>query len=567
MRVAAGGRGSAAGARASQATASSRGASSRIRPSSRKTTRSAQRERPRRPLLGEHDGGAAARRRARGSASAASGSSCEVGSSSSSSRGRERERGGEADALELAAGELGVRRPARCAAPTAASAASRPRPDLRRRRAEVLEPERDLVLDERRARPGPPDPGTPWRPCPASSAGRARACPARRPRRGRRSARRGSAGRARRARAGASTCPSPRGRAARRPRPARAAARRRASAGAPRPDTRTPAARRGLEPQRPRDDEQRRRRRGRPGRAHVHGGRGARVRPARPKPRASIASARFDARSSEPATSGESSRAWPRTPATATPARAPPRRARRRRARASGTSRVASATASAERRANRGRATSRSWSSRSAYAENASADAASRSAWNAALWSSSVGHVERPEHRHDRPFPDHVHSGRLQERPDQEHPERGGAGSEEVRANPRLRLKDENEQRCREERERQRRDPLGAPPPRRPQAGPPRGPAQALLRVWRYRGALFFQLWRSHHSTSPASSFTSAAPFSQASRSRSRARRFLVRRPAPRLRWRSRVAGVALDVGNRSSERMAVSPALPGLGR
>ena len=46
--------------------------------------------------------------------------------------------------------------------------------------------------------------------------------------------------------------------------------------------------------------------RARAGHAVLHGGRGARVTPERPKPRASIASARFVARSSEPATSGES---------------------------------------------------------------------------------------------------------------------------------------------------------------------------------------------------------------------------------------------------------------------
>ena len=43
------------------------------------------------------------------------------------------------------------------------------------------------------------------------------------------------------------------------------------------------------------------------------------MRPGRPKPRASIASARFSPRSSDPASSGESRRACPRAPCTSTP--------------------------------------------------------------------------------------------------------------------------------------------------------------------------------------------------------------------------------------------------------
>ena len=98
----------------------------------------------------------------------------------------------------------------------------------------------------------------------------------------------------------------------------------------------------------------------------VQGAPGARVRVCRPKPRASIASARLTARSSEPATSGERSLACPRAPETATPR---PRTASDNppASRSSdGTRRVASATAKAERGANPAAATRRSWSTRRA---------------------------------------------------------------------------------------------------------------------------------------------------------------------------------------------------------
>ena len=63
----------------------------------------------------------------------------------------------------------------------------------------------------------------------------------------------------------------------------------------------------GLEPQRRHEDEQRRRAGRRAGPACSRAAAARASRPGRPKPRASIASARLDARSSEPATSGESS--------------------------------------------------------------------------------------------------------------------------------------------------------------------------------------------------------------------------------------------------------------------
>ena len=110
----------------------------------------------------------------------------------------------------------------------------------RRRRPDVLEPERDLVADARHhdlvlrvledgrhgARRGRP--------------GRARPrVEARRPRPGPRTGRRESAGRAPRARAGASTCPSPDGPSSATNSPALELERHVASAAPPRPDTRT----------------------------------------------------------------------------------------------------------------------------------------------------------------------------------------------------------------------------------------------------------------------------------------------------------------------------------------
>ncbi len=127
-----------------------------------------------------------------------------------------------------------------------------------------------------------------------------------------------------------------------------------------------------------------------------HDGIGARVRPARPKPRASIASARFSPRSSEPARRGDSSFARARMPSISIPR---PRNASTRpnASRSSvGTSRVAKATARDERRAQPAAPSSRSWSSRSAYTANASPTAASRSAYSAADDSSSRVTVSSP---------------------------------------------------------------------------------------------------------------------------------------------------------------------------
>ena len=61
----------------------------------------------------------------------------------------ERERRGEADALQLPARELDRAPVARCDAPTSAERRGDLRPDLLRRDGDVLEPERDLVLDAR----------------------------------------------------------------------------------------------------------------------------------------------------------------------------------------------------------------------------------------------------------------------------------------------------------------------------------------------------------------------------------------------------------------------------------
>jgi hypothetical protein len=55
--------------------------------------------------------------------------------------------------------------------------------------------------------------------------------------------------------------------------------------------------------------------------------------------------------------------------------------------------------------------------------------------------------VELPEHGNDRALPEHVDAGRLQERPDQEDPERRAHGPEEVWPEPRARLQAEPEQR------------------------------------------------------------------------------------------------------------------------
>ena len=119
--------------------------------------------------------------------------------------------------------------------------------------------------------------------CPRARRAACGACRARRPRRGRRNGRRGNAARARPARAAASTSRRPTGRARRPPRPPRARGETPSSAG--------PAASgyekdsvldATLEPQRPHDDEQRRRSRAPAARLTSRRGAGARVAPGRP---------------------------------------------------------------------------------------------------------------------------------------------------------------------------------------------------------------------------------------------------------------------------------------------
>ena len=82
-------------------------------------------------------------------ASAPSGSSCEVGSSSSSSCGSSASADARQTRCSSPPESSTVRRSARCDAPTSARAPRDPRPDLLGRHADVLETERDLVLDAR----------------------------------------------------------------------------------------------------------------------------------------------------------------------------------------------------------------------------------------------------------------------------------------------------------------------------------------------------------------------------------------------------------------------------------
>ena len=369
------------------------GASRTMRPSSIITTRSAIAS-ARSTRCSERTTAHCACSTAARNASAPSASSWDVGSSSSRSCGRS------------ASAEA---RQTRCSSPPESSTVRRVREV---RRADLAERDRDPRPDllgrdgrcsrdrtrprSRRAssRPGSRGPGRPTRRCRRARPARASGCRGRRPRPARRSGRRGSAGRAPRARAAASTCRCRTARAARRPRPRGARARRRAR----------PARRPG------------RRTRGRSTRARAivatatratarrerdvvdprPGGTRRARRPRRPKPRASIASASPVARSSDPATSGESSIAYPRTPWSSTPRprtdSANPAASRSR----LGTRRVASATASAERRANPAAETSRSWSTRSVYALNARPTTASRSPLTTAIRISSVERSSGP---------------------------------------------------------------------------------------------------------------------------------------------------------------------------
>ena len=155
-------------------------------------------------------------------------------------------------------------------------------------------------------------------------------------------------------------------------------------------------------------------------------------RPAGPNPRASIASARLEARSSEPATSGERSGAWPREPVHRNPR---PRRLARPAASRSreGTSRVARATASAERgatrrtrRADRDRGAARR---RRTRGERGQPQAVQRGRGELLVVTSSgpstgiVGPLQRSDP-----------TGGAEERLEREHPESGRERAEEVGA-------------------------------------------------------------------------------------------------------------------------------------
>ena len=281
--------------------AARRGAS---RPSSTKSTRVASSSARRDAVLGEHDG----------RPEPLDGVEEERGGFGIELRGRlveqqqlrlERERRREADPLQLAAGELDRLPPPEVQRVHRRERALDPRPDLGRRRRRDSRARTRPRSRRSSSRPGPPDPGRPSRPC-----RRARPGGCARVEAGDDDAAREAAAVEMRHEPGERAqqrrlARSRRGRGAPRPRRARARARRRAAPAA-RPGTRTRGRRRRLEPQRRHEDEQRAATSASRSRV-LHGGRGARVAPGRPKPRASIASARLDARSSEPATSGESS--------------------------------------------------------------------------------------------------------------------------------------------------------------------------------------------------------------------------------------------------------------------
>ena len=193
-----------------------------------------------------------------------------------------RERRGEADALQLAARELADRHARRGARRRRARAPPRPAarsPPGRRRGSRGRTRPRSRPGS---SRPGPPDPGRPTRPCPTSCAGRALArVEAGDDDAALRRRRRGSAARARRARAGASTCPQPEGPSSATCSPSSIVSETPSSTGAPAPYAKRSPSTTARATAPPRTiahgaDERER------GRARVHGGRGARVRPARP---------------------------------------------------------------------------------------------------------------------------------------------------------------------------------------------------------------------------------------------------------------------------------------------
>ena len=237
---------------------------------------------------------------------AASGSSCEVGSSSSSRRGSSASADARQTRWSSPPESSTVFRPHRWSASTASSARSTRGQISAGGDAQVLEPERDLVrddrhhdlvlgiLEDRRDRP--------------SELGRAGAArvqagdddPARE--RAAVEVRHEPGERAQQRRLAGARGPEQRDHLSRLELERDAVERR----PAPRIRERQPADR-SLEPLSATSDDEHRRQRETQPVPPAPGGRGARVDPARPKPRASIASARFVARSSEPATSGESS--------------------------------------------------------------------------------------------------------------------------------------------------------------------------------------------------------------------------------------------------------------------
>ena len=151
-----------------------------------------------------------------------------------------------------------------------------------------------------------------------------------------------------------------------------------------------------------------------------------------PSPRRAV-----EARSSEPPTSGETSRPFARTPSTATPR---PRSASTRPAasRSSvGTSRVPSATASAERRAKPAAPTRRSWSSSSAYAANASptrSEPQRLERGDSQLLDVETSRV--PSTGTVGPVPERDRQALLEQRREHEHAERGAERAHEVRPAP-----------------------------------------------------------------------------------------------------------------------------------
>ena len=133
---------------ASHASASARAASRTIRPSSTKSTRVASSS-ARATRCSESTTVAPSRSTASRKSAAASGSSWEVGSSRSSSCGSSASAEARQTRCSSPPESSIVFRPQRCSASTDCERALDARPDLGRLGAEVLEPERDLVRDDR----------------------------------------------------------------------------------------------------------------------------------------------------------------------------------------------------------------------------------------------------------------------------------------------------------------------------------------------------------------------------------------------------------------------------------